>query len=106
MILITILCMAVITFGTRYLFIHPSLPVRLGPKMAKFLSYSAPAVLTAIWVPIIFIQDGQLDISSHNPYFIAATAAVLVAAKTKSIYGTMLIGLIVFVFVRYMMTFS
>ena len=38
--------MAFITFGTRYLFTHPSLPIRLGPKVAKFLSYSAPAVLT------------------------------------------------------------
>lgn len=101
MTLLTIICMAVITFGTRYLFIHPSLPVRLGPRMAKFLSYSAPAVLTAIWVPIIFIQEGKLAISASNPYLIAATSAVVIAAKTKSVYATMFVGLVVFVVFRF-----
>ncbi|MGB1263034.1 MAG: AzlD domain-containing protein, partial [Cognaticolwellia sp.] len=81
MTLLTILLMACITFSSRYLFIHPRLPVRLGAKMAKFLSFSAPAVLTAIWVPIIFVQNGQLNSSINNPYLIAATFAVLAAAK-------------------------
>ncbi|AWB58363.1 MULTISPECIES: AzlD domain-containing protein [unclassified Colwellia] len=103
MTLITILLMAVITFTTRYLFIHPRLPVRLGAKMAKLLSFSAPAVLTAIWVPIIFIQQGELSVSLQNPYLIAATFAVGTAAKTKSIYLTMFIGLITFVLSRYML---
>lgn len=93
--------MALITFTTRYLFIHPRLPVRLGAKMAKLLSFSAPAVLTAIWVPIIFIQQGQLNISIYNSYLIAATFAVLVAAKSKSIYLTMIVGLVTFVVSRY-----
>lgn len=93
--------MALITFSTRYLFIHPRLPVKLGAKMAKFLSFSAPAVLTAIWVPIIFVQQEQLNVSWQNPYFIAATFAVIAAAKSKSIYLTMTVGLIVFVLSRY-----
>lgn len=101
MTLTTILLMALITFGTRYLFIHPSLPVRLGPKMAKFLSYSAPAVLTAIWVPIILVQDKELNMSLTNPYLIAAVCSVAVAAKTKSVYLTMIVGLIMFILSRY-----
>ena len=71
--------MAVITFTTRYLLIHPKLPIRLGPKLSKFLGYSAPAVLTAIWVPIIFVHDGQLNVSITNPYFVAAFIAVITA---------------------------
>jgi|TARA_R110000803_G_scaffold123094_1_gene191059 branched-subunit amino acid transport protein len=101
MTLLTISLMALITFITRYLFIHPRLPVRLGAKVAKLLSFSAPAVLTAIWVPIIFVQQGQLNMSLQNPYLIAATFAVLTAAKSKSIYLTMLVGLISFVLSRY-----
>jgi len=103
MTLITIFLMAVITFSTRYLFIHPRLPVRLGAKMAKLLSFSAPAVLTAIWVPIIFIQQGELSVSLHNPYLISATFSVVAAAKSKSIYLTMLVGLITFVLSRYIL---
>lgn len=101
MTLLIIILMALITFTTRYLFIHPRLPVRLGAKVAKLLSFSAPAVLTAIWVPIIFVQQGQLNMSLQNPYLIAATFAVLTAAKSKSIYLTMLVGLISFVLSRY-----
>jgi branched-subunit amino acid transport protein len=101
MTLLTIVLMALITFSSRYLFIHPRLPVRLGAKMAKLLSFSAPAVLTAIWVPIIFIQQGQLTLSLQNPYLIAATFAVVAAAKSKSVYLTMFIGLIAFVASRY-----
>lgn len=104
MTLLTIVLMALITFSTRYLFIHPRLPVRLGAKMAKLLSFSAPAVLTAIWVPIIFIQQGQLNLSLQNPYLIAATFAVITAAKSKSIYLTMIVGLITFVLSRYILT--
>ncbi|MFT5815225.1 MAG: branched-subunit amino acid transport protein [Psychroserpens sp.] len=104
MTLLTIFLMALITFTTRYLFIHPRLPVRLGAKMAKLLSFSAPAVLTAIWVPIIFIQQGELSMSLNNPYLIAATFAVIAAAKSKSIYLTMFIGLITFVLSRYVLT--
>jgi branched-subunit amino acid transport protein len=104
MTLLTIFLMALITFTTRYLFIHPRLPVRLGAKMAKLLSFSAPAVLTAIWVPIIFIQQGELSVSFNNPYLIAATFAVIAAVKSKSIYLIMFIGLITFVLSRYVLT--
>ncbi len=103
MTLLTIVLMALITFSSRYLFIHPRIPVRLGAKMAKLLSFSAPAVLTAIWVPIIFIQQGQLSLSLQNPYLIAATFAVVAAAKSKSVYLTMFIGLIAFVVSRYIL---
>ncbi|MGB1199803.1 MAG: AzlD domain-containing protein [Thalassotalea sp.] len=97
MTLITILLLALITFTTRYLFLHPKTPVRLGPRMVRFLSFSAPAVLTAIWVPIIFIQQEQLMLSWKNPYLVAATVAVLIAAKSKSIYLTLFVSVAVFI---------
>jgi len=100
MTLLTILLLAVITFTSRYLFIHPKMPIRLNAKMRELLSFSAPAVLTAIWVPIIFIQEDKLNLSLANPYLVAATAAVLVAGKTQSIYLTLIISLVVFVALR------
>ncbi|WP_206484154.1 AzlD domain-containing protein [Thalassotalea sp. G2M2-11] len=103
MTLVTIMLMALISFTTRYLFIHPKLPIRLGAKMVSFLSFSAPAVLTAIWLPIILIQDNQLALSVTNPYLIAATIALLVAAKTKSIYLTLFSSVAVFVALRLLM---
>ena len=101
MTILTILLLALITFTTRYLFLHPKIPVRLGPRMVRFLSFSAPAVLTAIWVPIIFVQQGKLVATWHNPYVIAATVAVIIAAKTKSIYSTLFISVAVFIAVKF-----
>ncbi|PAJ73170.1 branched-chain amino acid ABC transporter [Pseudoalteromonas sp. NBT06-2] len=100
MTLITILLLACITFLTRYLFLHPKLGLRIGPKMGSFLSLSAPAVLTAIWVPIIFVKDNNLDMSLTNPYLLAASVAVVVSKKTNSIYFTLAASVSAFILLR------
>ena len=68
MILLSILLLASVTFGTRYLFLEGRLPIRLGPKVKTLLGYCCPAVLTAITAPILFVHDPQLAISLYNPY--------------------------------------
>ena len=101
MILLTILLMTGITFTTRYLFLHPSLPIKLSPQLRNLLSFSAPAVLTAIWVPIIFVQDNKLITNLSDPYLTAATIAILVSIKTKSVYWTVGLSVLTFTVVRY-----
>ncbi|MBE0364724.1 hypothetical protein PULV_a2479 [Pseudoalteromonas ulvae UL12] len=98
--LTTILLMACVTFVSRYLFLHRALPFTVGQKLQQFLSYSAPAVLTAIWVPIVLLEDGALNLTWHNPYIPAAIVAIAVAAKTNNIYYTSLAGLAVFFLLR------
>ncbi|MCO4798688.1 MAG: AzlD domain-containing protein [Colwelliaceae bacterium] len=100
MTLLIIFLMALITFSTRYLLIHPKIPLKLSARMVSFLSFSAPAVLTAIWVPIIFIREGQLALSLSNPYLISASIAVYVAAKTTNIYFTLLSSGAIFIILR------
>lgn len=97
MTVLTIILLAMVTFLTRYLFIHPKLPLNIGPRLERFLSYSGPAVLTAIWVPIIFVEHGKFNRDWSNPYLIAAIIAIIVAKVTRSVYLT--IGLSVSVFV-------
>ena len=94
---LTIILLAFITFGTRYLFIHPGVPIRLNARAQKFLSYSAPSVLTAIWVPIILTKDHQLVINASSPYLWGALVAMIAAWKTKSIYLTAVAGGTVFI---------
>jgi len=101
MTLFTILLMTGITFTTRYLFLHPNLPIKLSPQVSSILNFSAPAVLTAIWVPIIFIQDEKLVVDINNPYLVASFIAVLISMKTKSVYWTVGAGMFVFILVRY-----
>ena len=105
MTLFTLLLMAIITFTTRYLFIHPRFPIKLGAKAVKFLSFSAPAVLTAIWVPIIFVRQQELMLSPNNPYLVGATIAVIFAAKGKNIYWTVGTGMMVFISMKFILVY-
>ena len=101
MTLITILLLACVTFGPRYLFLEGKLPVRLGPNVRQLLSFSGPAVLTAICMPIVFVHNQQLDISLGNPYLWGASAATAAAYKTANIYWTVGLGIIVFIVAGY-----
>lgn len=100
MTIITILLLACITFGTRYLFLEGRLPVHLGSNLKQFLSFSGPAVLTAITIPILFIHKHQLDSRIDNPYLWGAVAAIAAAYKTANIYWTVGLGMLVFVVVN------
>ncbi len=88
-----ILTMAMVVFASRYLFLEPKLPVRLSQNTLQFLSYSAPAVLTAIFAPIVFIRDGSLSLSPDNSYLICAIVATAIALKTRNTLLTALISM-------------
>lgn len=100
MILLSILAMTVVVFISRYLFLSPKLPLKLSSNTQRLLSYSSPAVLTAIWAPIVFIHDGALALSLYNPYLIAAVLAAFIAWKTKNVIATTLISMAVFFVVK------
>jgi len=104
MILLTIVLLACITFFSRYLFLHPKLPLRIGAKVTHLLSFSAPAVLTAIWVPIIFIKDNNFNSSLTNPYLLAATVAIITSYKSQNIYLTLATSISTFILLRLFLT--
>ena len=75
---LTIVAMAVITFGNRYLFFSETISFQPGPRTRLFLTYSSYAIMTSIWTPIVlgYSPAGGL---SHlgNDYVIGAIAAML-----------------------------
>ncbi|QUM79888.1 AzlD domain-containing protein [Moritella sp. 5] len=96
MIWLTIILMTVIIFISRYIFIEPKLPLRLNPSVVKFLSYSAPAVLTAILAPIVFIQENTLHLNLDNSYLIGAIFAVLLILITRNTLLTAILSMLLF----------
>lgn len=96
MIILSILAMTCLVFVSRYLFLEPRLPLRLSPGLQKLLSYSSPAVLTAIWAPIVFTHDAKLNTSVQNPYLWAAILAGIIAWKTKNVLLTTVISMMAF----------
>lgn len=93
MIWLTIILMAIIVFASRHALLEPRVPIRLSQKTLTFLSYSAPAVLTAIFAPIVFAPNNQLDLSLSNPYLICALVATLLAWFTKNTLLTIVISM-------------
>jgi len=100
MIWTTILLMAVIVFVSRYLFLEPRLPIRLGPRVLHFLHYTGPAVLTAIWAPIVFHREEELNLALSNPYLIAAIFTAILAVVTRNVLLTTVLGMTLFFVIR------
>ena len=96
MIWLIILAMLAIVFASRYVFLEPRLPIRLGTRTQRFLSFTAPAVMTAIWAPIVFIQEQQLVVSLSNPYLVGALVTAAVAFKTKRALLAAVLGILAF----------
>jgi len=100
---LSLLAMAALVFISRYLFLEPSLPFKAGPRVLHFLHYTAPAVLTAIWAPIVFTPHGRLDLSLQNPYLLAALAAIVLAYLTRRVLLTTVASMALFFLLRAML---
>ncbi len=70
-------------------------------KARRWLSYVPAAILAALVAPDILLKDGGLFISSQNVFLIAAVPCILVAAKTKSLFMTLALGMTVVAMLRY-----
>ena len=92
-----LLGMAAITFICRYLFLAKSIPYQLGPKMQKLLSYTAPSVLTAMWVPIVFLGHKDTgDNLIHSPFLLAGIVTITLSFKVKNTLVVVIAGMGVF----------
>ncbi|GAB3112056.1 AzlD domain-containing protein [Aestuariicella hydrocarbonica] len=95
--------MAAVTFYNRYAFFSPHLKFSIGPRLQSLLSYTAPAVLTALWVPIVFVRDAPhaeskaLNLDLDNPYFLAGLITVAISALVRKPLVTVVAGVAVFI---------
>jgi len=93
--------MACITFICRYFFLSKNLPFELGPKAKSLLSYTAPSVLTAMWVPIVFLSgDEPQQTVWLSPFFIAGGVCILLSLKLQNTLMIVLLSLLVFFVIK------
>ncbi len=90
-----ILAMAAVTFAIRYSMIAlmGRQVVPRGVKLA--LNYVPMAAFAAIIAPELFVRANQIGIALNNPRLIAGVAAIAVAALTRRILLTMIVGMAV-----------
>ena len=80
----TILGMSVITFVNRYAFFAQWLRFQPNEKMLRFLSFSSYAILTAIWMPIVFQFDPAQGFSYAGMDYLIATSLAVIMAILKA----------------------
>jgi len=97
---VLIVGMMLVTFGVRYPVLALVGKIELPRPLFRALKYVPGAVLTAIIVPAVVIQDGEYALTPENAYIIGAIVAVIVAWRTKSLLWTILIGMAVFLIWR------
>lgn len=88
--------MALVTFAIRYVLYARANAVSLPPKLEQALKYSAPCVLTAIWVPAVLMPQGELAVTLNNPYLVGAGIAIAVSLWKKNILLTIVTSMVCF----------
>ena len=98
---LALLGMTCITFTCRYFFFSTSVPFELGPKVKRLLSYTAPSVLTAMWVPIVFLghQESNGDFIT-SPFLIAGATPVIFSLKIKNTLAIVIFGMSIFALLK------
>lgn len=91
---LSIVGMGLITYAIRLsLFLLPE-RVMLPPLLLRALRYVPAAVLTATIAPELFQPGGTLDVSLGNDRLLAGLVAILIAWRTRNVFLTVAVGLI------------
>jgi branched-subunit amino acid transport protein len=90
---LTIAGAAAVTFALRLSFFVLLGRIEVPPFLERALRYVPAAVLTAVVIPLLFDQDGALDVSLGNERLLAGLAAALICWRTRSVPLTLVGGM-------------
>ncbi len=100
-ILITLVGMAMVTYLPRLIPAWALRDKQLPAFIIAWLRYVPVAVLAALLLPSLLMEGTQINFSASNLYLWAAIPAGLVAWKKKSLFGTVVVGMLVVAIVRW-----
>ena len=66
----------------------------------RWLQFVPVAVLSALLVPSVLLQNGGLALRLDNTYLLATVPTLIVAARFKNIFLTVLCGIICLILIR------
>jgi branched-subunit amino acid transport protein len=97
-----ILGLAAIVFFNRYYFLEPNVKVKLPVVVNKMLNYSAPCLLTAICIPVVFFDGDNLKGIIDNPYIYAAIFCLVISIYLKRVLLSVIASLVFFYFINFL----
>ena len=86
---LAILGAGAVTFALRLSFIALLGRLQIPPTLGRALRFVPAAVLTAVVIPLLFYEDGALEISLGNERLLAGLVAVLIAWRTRNVLLTL-----------------
>ncbi len=86
---LTILGAGAVTFALRLSFIALLGRIRIPPSLGRALRFVPAAVLTAMVIPLLFYEDGALEVSLGNERLLAGLVAALIAWRTRNVLLTL-----------------
>jgi branched-subunit amino acid transport protein len=86
---------------TRCSFIVFGEQLRLPPIVEQGLRCAPAGILAAIVIPDLLLRDGQLDLGPGNFRLVAAIVACGYFLLTRSMLGTIVAGMAVFLLLRF-----
>ena len=100
-----ILGLAAIVFFNRYYFLEPTVKIKLPLIMNKMLNYSAPCLLTAICIPVVFFDGDNLKGIIDNPYIYASIFCIVIAFYLKKVLLSVIASLVFFYFINFLINY-
>jgi branched-subunit amino acid transport protein len=85
---------ALATYSTRFPLLLYSGPKHIPTWLEKCLSFIAPAILTALIIPTIFIQQGKVNVTPTNHYLIGSGISIIIAYIFKNPLVTVIVGVL------------
>ena len=94
--------MGVVTYLPRLLPVWLLSSKKLPPLVIAWLRFVPVAVLAAMLWPSLLVQNGQIDFSGSNLFLWAAIPTFLAAWKTRNLFSSVIVGMAVVAFARYL----
>jgi branched-subunit amino acid transport protein len=90
---LTVVACGVVTFLIRFSFIAMHGRVTMPRWFTRALTFVPVAVLSAITLPEILVQNSAVNHSLLNPKLLAGILAVVVAWRTRNVWATIAVGM-------------
>jgi branched-subunit amino acid transport protein len=94
--IIIVLGMGLVTYLTRWIPFFTLARRNLPNWLVEGLDLMPAAILSALLLPLLLITDAQRHIALFRPELVVAIPLFLFALKTKSLGGTVILGMLLF----------
>jgi branched-subunit amino acid transport protein len=92
--ILLLLCMGAVTYLPRMLPLVVLSRQRLPAWFAEWLELIPPAILSALLAPTLFAHSSPRTLAFGKAELLAAVPALLFALRTRSLAGTVVIGML------------